>query len=77
MTGLGEIEEAIDTIGKENREQVILMHCTSDYPARWEEANLNSINSLKNAFHLPVGFSDHTEGIELSLVAVGMGGYGH
>ena len=49
------------------------MHCLSDYPSKWEDANLRAIHTLKYAFHLPVGFSDHSEGIELSLVAVGMG----
>lgn len=73
MATLGEVEEAINSIGEENRENIILMHCTSDYPARWEDANLKAIYTLKDSFKLPVGLSDHTEGIELSLIAVGMG----
>jgi sialic acid synthase SpsE len=73
MSTLGEIETALEAIGEENRGQIILMHCTSDYPARWDEANLRAIQTLREAFHLPVGFSDHTEGIELPLVAVGLG----
>lgn len=72
MSNLGEIENAINTIGK-NRGNVILMHCVSDYPTQWEEANLRAIKTLREAFHLPVGFSDHTEGIELPLVAIGLG----
>ena len=73
MANLGEIEYAINVIGEENRRNIILMHCLSNYPADWVEANLRAIQTLRDAFHLPVGFSDHTEGIELSLVAVGMG----
>jgi len=73
MSNLGEIEEAINVIGQRKRSNVVLMHCISDYPADWVEANLRAIQTLRDAFHLPVGFSDHTEGIELSLVAVGMG----
>jgi len=71
MSTLGEIEDALSIIG--SNESVILMHCVSDYPARWEEANLRTIQTLKNAFHTQVGFSDHTQGIELAMVAVGLG----
>ena len=73
MANLGEIEEAINVIGQKNRSNIVLMHCVSDYPADWVEANLRAIQTIRDAFHLPVGFSDHTEGIELSLVAVGLG----
>jgi N,N'-diacetyllegionaminate synthase len=70
MSDTEEIEQAINTIGHRN---IVLLHCISAYPAKWEEANLRAINTLKNTFNLPVGFSDHTEGIELALVAVGIG----
>jgi len=73
MSNLEEIEEALSAIGKENRGNIVLLHCLSDYPAKWEEANLKAIQTLKQAFNLPVGFSDHSEGIELALVAVGLG----
>ena len=73
MTNLGEIEDALNVVGDDKKGNIILMHCLSDYPAKWEEANLRAIQTIRNAFHLPVGFSDHTEGIELSLVAVGLG----
>ena len=70
MSDLEEIEHAIDAIGHRN---IVLLHCLSAYPAKWEEANLRAINTLINKFNLPVGFSDHTEGVELALVAVGLG----
>jgi N-acetylneuraminate synthase len=73
MSNLGEIEDALNAIGEKCRKQVVLMHCISTYPANWEDANLRAIRSLREAFNLPVGFSDHSTGIELSLVAVGMG----
>ena len=73
MANLGEVEEALDAIGKVNRNNVVLLHCVSEYPAKWEDANLRAIQTIRDAFHLPVGFSDHTEGIEMSLVAVSMG----
>jgi len=73
MSNLDEIEDALNAIGEKGRKQVVLMHCISTYPANWEDANLRAIKSLREAFNLPVGFSDHSTGIELSLVAVGMG----
>jgi len=73
MADIREIKDAVNIVGKPNRKNIALMHCTSDYPAKWEDANLRAIHSLIDAFKLPVGLSDHTEGIELSLVAVGMG----
>ncbi|MEW6386704.1 MAG: N-acetylneuraminate synthase [Thermodesulfobacteriota bacterium] len=73
MSGLGEIEAALNTIAKEGGKDVILLHCVSSYPAAWAEANLRAIPALKAAFRLPVGFSDHSLGIELPLVAVALG----
>ncbi len=72
MSTLGEVENAINLIGKFN-DNIILMHCLTSYPAKKEDTNLNVINTLKNAFKRPVGFSDHTSGIEMSLAAVALG----
>ena len=52
---------------------VILLHCTTEYPAPVEEVNLNCINTLKSSFGLNVGYSDHTEGYEVVLAAVALG----
>jgi N-acetylneuraminate synthase len=73
MSNLGEVEDALNAIGDESRKGVILLHCLSDYPGKWKDANLKAMQTLKNSFLLPVGFSDHFEGYELSLVAAGMG----
>lgn len=73
MSNLAEIQEALNAVGSENLDQVILLHCLSDYPAHWQDANLRAIQTLNKAFGVPVGFSDHTLGIELSLAAVAMG----
>jgi len=72
MASLGEIEFAINSISKYHK-NIVIMHCISDYPAKWEQANLRAIKTIKDAFHFPVGFSDHTLGIELALVAVALG----
>jgi len=75
-TGMGnlcEIEEALNTIYSMGNYEVILMHCVSSYPAPIGEVNLNVINALKEAFNLPVGFSDHTQSSLTSILAATMG----
>jgi len=52
---------------------LILLHCVSNYPAGFEEVNLKAMLTLEKAFKLPVGFSDHTLGIEVPIAAVTLG----
>lgn len=59
--------------GLEFNHEVSILHCTSQYPASLSEINLRCINTLKQTFGLPVGYSDHSDGIEVSLAAVAMG----
>jgi len=73
MATLGEVEKAISIIKESGNEEVILLHCVSSYPASAEEVNLKAIETLQLAFGVPVGFSDHTEGIEIPLAAVARG----
>lgn len=55
------------------RENVSLLHCTSEYPAPFEETNLRVIQTLHHAFGLPIGYSDHTLGIAVAIAAVASG----
>jgi N-acetylneuraminate synthase len=55
------------------KEKVILLHCTTEYPAPLDEVNLKAMATLKQAFGLPVGYSDHTKGINVSIAAAAMG----
>lgn len=55
------------------RRQVTLLHCTTEYPAPFGEVNLRSMLTMQHAFGLPVGYSDHTEGIAISVAAVALG----
>lgn len=55
------------------REKVILLHCTTEYPAPFEEVNLNAMAAMRKRFGLPVGYSDHTVGIAVSVAAVALG----
>lgn len=74
MSTLGEVEQAVETLRAEglNRKFAIL-HCTSEYPAPVSEANLRALLTMQHAFCCPVGFSDHTAGIETSTWAVAIG----
>jgi sialic acid synthase SpsE len=73
MAQLSEVEEAIHQIVAEGNQKLVLLHCVSDYPAEPAEVNLRAMDTLAKAFKLPVGFSDHTLGIEVSLAAVALG----
>ena len=55
------------------RNKVILLHCTSAYPCPYEEVNLLAMDTLANTFTLPVGYSDHTQGIEVAIAAAARG----
>jgi N-acetylneuraminate synthase/N,N'-diacetyllegionaminate synthase len=73
MSFLSEIDQAVRILQSAGCDQLILLHCVSNYPANPADVNLNAIKTLANAFNVPVGFSDHTPGIEISLGAVALG----
>ena len=73
MANIEEIEDAINSIQKNNNNQIILLHCNVIYPTPVEAVNLKAIKTLQKTFKYPVGFSDHTEGILISLAAVSLG----
>jgi N-acetylneuraminate synthase len=54
-------------------QQVSLLHCTTEYPCPPGDVNLTAMAAMRSAFQLPVGYSDHTDGIEISLAAVALG----
>lgn len=75
MANLGEIESAIEVLvdSGTKRENITLLQCNTEYPTPFADVNLKAMKSLKKAFRLPVGYSDHTPGIAIPLAAVGMG----
>ncbi len=73
MCTLGEIEKAVETIRSTGNEQLVLMHCVVSYPSKPEDANLRVIETLKRAFGLPVGLSDHTQSEFTSILATSLG----
>ena len=74
MCNLGEIELAVTTLKDAGLEgKIIILQCTSEYPAPMAEINLKAMQTMEQAFHCPVGFSDHTPGIGASPWAVVLG----
>lgn len=75
-TGVAElcdIQLALDTCHKVGNHQIALLKCTSQYPAKIEDANLATIKDMQNRFSIPIGLSDHTLGSLVPTVAVSMG----
>ncbi len=73
MATMDEIAEALDALRNAGAEDIILLQCTSEYPTPLSHANLCAIATLEKKFDVPVGFSDHTEGIETSVWAASLG----
>jgi N,N'-diacetyllegionaminate synthase len=73
MATLGEVERAISELEIHGTNDIILLHCTTEYPCPIEEVNLLKIQTLQKAFNLPVGFSDHSEGISAAVASIALG----
>ena len=73
MASLSEIEEAVFTLKNAGSGEIILLKCTSAYPAPPEESNLLTIPHLSSAFGCPTGLSDHTMGSAVAIAAVTLG----
>ncbi len=73
MGSADEIQEALDACKRQNNDKVILLKCCSDYPANYNEMNLNAIGNMKEKYGVRVGLSDHSMGSLASVVAVAMG----
>jgi pseudaminic acid synthase len=73
MATIEEIDEAVKAARGAGATEIALLRCTSAYPADPEEMNLRSIPDLMKRFGLPVGLSDHTPGIAVSVAAVALG----
>jgi len=72
MATLGEVAEAVEVIRKEGAAEIILLHCVSSYPAKIEDMNLKAMETLKTAFQLPVGLSDHSIGVTIPIAATAL-----
>lgn len=72
MSSLEEVEEAV-AIFRAAKVPLTLLHCTSAYPTPYDQVHLRAMTVLREIFQLPVGLSDHTEGIEVAVAAVALG----
>lgn len=82
MATLEEVTDAVETIRATRNKlhfseplenKLTLLHCTSNYPAKIEDVNMKAMQTMADYFNLPVGYSDHTDGIVVSIAAVAMG----
>jgi len=72
-SSLDDVERALNQLTRFGAGEIVLLHCVSNYPPQWSEMNLRAIVTLKDAFGLPVGISDHSPGSLMSIAAVALG----
>lgn len=74
MSTLGDINAALNTLDVLDRPgDITLLHCTSAYPCRVENANLRAMLTMRAEYSLPVGYSDHTQGVTVAIAAAALG----
>jgi len=73
MSSISDIKEAVSILQNAGTADITLLHCNTAYPTPYEDVNLHVMNTLRETFRLPVGYSDHTNGIEVSIAAAALG----
>ena len=75
MSTMNEIDDALTVLEKSGtvRDKITVLHCNTEYPVPMAEVNLRAMQTIRDHFGVAVGFSDHTEGIEIALAAVALG----
>ncbi len=73
MSTLDDVRYALDKLREGGAKDISLLHCTTSYPCPYDQVNLRAMETLHDAFFLPVGYSDHTIGIEIPVSAVALG----
>lgn len=73
MCDMMEIEAAIKVLRENGTKEIKLLHCNTEYPTPFEDVNLRAMQTMRDAFGLEVGYSDHTKGIEVPVAAVALG----
>lgn len=73
MSSMQEVKEAVRILRQNGTEDITVLHCNTQYPTPMEDVNLKAMISMKDELELPVGYSDHTQGIEVPIAAVAMG----
>ncbi|WP_026491181.1 N-acetylneuraminate synthase [Butyrivibrio sp. XPD2002] len=73
MSNLADVDISIRALIKGGATDITLLHCTTNYPCPYEDVNLKAMLTLRDAFHLPIGYSDHTIGTDVAVAAAAMG----
>lgn len=73
MSTMQEVKDCIEVLEQHGAGEIAVLHCTTEYPANPHDVNLKAIPNLARECCLPVGYSDHTQGLEISLAAVAIG----
>ena len=75
MCDMEDVRAAVDALYKNglSKENLILLHCNTEYPTPFEDVNLKAMDALRKEFGVEVGYSDHTKGIEVPIAAVALG----
>ena len=75
MCDMNDIEAAYSVLLKNGlcKSQITILHCNTEYPTPYEDVNLKAMKAIQEHFHVKVGYSDHTEGIEVPIAAVALG----
>ena len=73
MSKMEEVRTAVNILRDNGSKDITVLHCNSDYPTPYLDVNLNAMITMKNELEIPVGYSDHTMGIEIPIAAVAMG----
>jgi len=75
MADLNEIKSAVKILIRQGtpKSHITLLHCHTDYPTQMNDVNLSAMSTLRNVFNVPVGYSDHTLGIEVPIAAAALG----
>ncbi|EJL74898.1 N-acetylneuraminate synthase [Chryseobacterium populi] len=73
MSSMNDIKAAVDVFKKEKIKDISILHCNTEYPTPMNDVNLKAMLTIKDVFETPVGYSDHTLGIEVPIAAVALG----
>ena len=73
MSSMADVDISLSALREGGAEDISILHCTTNYPCAYENVNLKSMVTLRDAFHLPVGYSDHTMGKDVAVAAVALG----
>ena len=73
MCEMSEIQDAIEVLEENGADDITILHCNTEYPTPFEDVNLSAMAQMKNELKKPVGYSDHTKGIEVPIAAVALG----